>query len=277
MTRPAEFRPVPLAEITIRRAAAIEDYRACQEVQRRAWGIQDEGYLIPIATMVGANLHGGLVLGAFLPDGSAAAMSFAFLGQIEGQPCLYSQLTGVAPEYQAQGLGHAMKSAQAQVAREQGLELIAWAFDPLQQGNAHFNLARLGATCQRYIKNMYGFRTDALNAQAPTDRLIAEWDLIRAGAPRVVPISRPRFLIDPVAIVCEPGPRLVESLVAIDVPHEIANLRIEQPAAAEAWQSAVAAAFGMAFSAGYVAFDFVRQRESEPHRAYYLLKRPEHE
>ena len=36
---------------------------------------------IPIATMVGANLHGGLVLGAFRPDGEAVAMSFAFLGR----------------------------------------------------------------------------------------------------------------------------------------------------------------------------------------------------
>ena len=55
-------------EITIRRAGSIADYRACQEAQKRAWGISDDGYLIPIATMVGANLHGGLVLGAFLPE-----------------------------------------------------------------------------------------------------------------------------------------------------------------------------------------------------------------
>ena len=55
-------------EITIRRAVTIADYRACQEAQKRAWEISDDGYLIPVATMVGANLHGGLVLGAFLPQ-----------------------------------------------------------------------------------------------------------------------------------------------------------------------------------------------------------------
>ena len=59
--------------------------------------------------MVGANLHGGLVLGAFLPDGEAVAMSFAFLGRIEGRLCLYSQLTGVVPGYQSQGLGYQIK------------------------------------------------------------------------------------------------------------------------------------------------------------------------
>ena len=53
--------------VVIRRAAVPADYRACQDAQRRAWGIVEDGYLVPIATLVGANLHGGLVLGAFRP------------------------------------------------------------------------------------------------------------------------------------------------------------------------------------------------------------------
>ncbi len=166
--------------ITIRRADTLVDYRACQEAQRRAWGIGEEGYLIPVATMVGANRHGGLVLGAFLPDGTAVAMSFAFMGQIDGRICLYSQLTGVVPEYQSKGLGYELKIRQRAIARDQGIELVAWAFDPLQSGNAYFNLTRLGATACHYVENMYGERTDALNAGVPTDRLIAVWDT--AGA-----------------------------------------------------------------------------------------------
>ncbi len=162
-------------EITIRRAETIADYRACQEAQRLAWGISDEGYLIPVATMVGANLHGGLVLGAFRPSGEAVAMSFAFLGRIDGRLCLYSQLTGVVPAYQSRGLGYRIKVCQREIARAEGIELIVWAFDPLQAGNAHFNLTRLGATAGRYIENMYGERTDALNAGVRTDRLIVEW------------------------------------------------------------------------------------------------------
>ena len=99
-------------QITIRRAETIADYRACQDAQRQAWGISDEGYLVPIATMVGANLHGGLVLGAFLPGGEAVAMSFAFLGRVEDRLCLYSQLTGVVPAYQSRGLGYEIKRLQ---------------------------------------------------------------------------------------------------------------------------------------------------------------------
>ena len=132
-------------EITIRRAESLADYRACQDAQRKAWGITEAGYVIPIATMVGANLHGGLVLGAFLKDGSAVAMSFGFLGRLDNRVCLYSQLTGVVPGYQSLGLGYAVKMVQRYMAHAEGLGLIAWAFDPLQAGNANFNLNRLGA------------------------------------------------------------------------------------------------------------------------------------
>src|SRR5271169_5203781 len=124
------------AGITIRRAETVADYRACQIAQRDAWGITDEGYVVPVATMVGANLHGGLVLGAFLPSGEAVAMSFAFLARVEGDLCLYSQLTGVVPSHQSRGLGYRIKQLQRQMAHAEGIERICWAFDPLQAGNA---------------------------------------------------------------------------------------------------------------------------------------------
>src|SRR3954462_15008457 len=113
------------AEITIRRAETTADYRALQAAQRSAWGIVEEGYVVPIATLVGAQLHGGLVLGAFLPDGSAAGLSFAFLGRIGGRLGLYSQLTGIVPEYQDRGLGGRLKLAQRDFARSEGLSCIA--------------------------------------------------------------------------------------------------------------------------------------------------------
>src|SRR5215218_1403016 len=113
--------------ITIRRAETPRDYRACQQAQRLAWGIADEAYVVPIATMVGAQLHGGLVLGAFLPGGEAVGVSFAFLGRLEGRLCLYSQLTGVVPGHQSGGLGYQLKTAQREHALAEGIGLIAWA------------------------------------------------------------------------------------------------------------------------------------------------------
>jgi predicted GNAT superfamily acetyltransferase len=274
-------------EITIRRAESIADYRACQDAQRRAWEIADEGYVVPVATMVGANLHGGLVLGAFLPGGESAALSFAFLGRVEGRLCLYSQLTGVVPEYQSRGLGYKIKQFQRAIARSEAIELIVWAFDPLQGGNAHFNLGRLGATSRRYIENMYGERTDSLNAGVPTDRLIVEWETretspVRIGPGEVAELPRlidtrqgevgatvgdsgapiPTFLGMPAAQY----PRLM-----LEIPEDIGRLRRESPATAESWRQAVSHAFRASFAAGYRAVGFVRDESPASRRSFYVL------
>lgn len=273
------------AEITIRRAESIADYRACQEAQRQAWGISEEDYVIPIATMVGANLHGGMVIGAFRSGGQALGMSFGFLGRVGERICLYSQLTGVVPAYQSRGVGHALKLVQRYLARAEGLDLIAWAFDPLQAGNAHFNLDRLGAAAGRYIDNMYGERTDALNAGVPTDRLIAEWDLETSPGPRALPdpdviASLPRLIRTGRDQRCGLEPLGVESrwegpLALLEIPARIAELRQDRPDLAEAWRKAVREAFPAAFALGARAVGFVREESSGERRYFYLLERPE--
>ena len=269
--------------ITIRRARSVADYRACQEAQKRAWGIGEDGYLIPVATMVGANLHGGLVLGAFLPGGEAVAMSFAFLGRIDGRLCLYSQLTGVVPEYQSQGLGFEIKLFQRQVARADGVERIAWSFDPLQAGNAHFNLSRLGAHATRYIENMYGERTDRLNAGVPSDRLIADWNVETeppaplsfddvSGLPRIIELNEsPRRCVVPVGVT--PISNGAEPRLLLEIPNDIVALRSEDPVLAETWRSLVARAFEQAFEQSYRAVHFVRDHSSALRRGFYVLER----
>jgi predicted GNAT superfamily acetyltransferase len=255
-------------EIAIRRAEGPADYRACQDAQRQAWGLADESYVVPVATMVGAQLHGGLVLGAFLPDGRAVGVSFAFLGRIGGRVGLYSQLTGVIPGYQDRGLGGRLKSAQREIARAEGCEVIAWAFDPLQAGNAYFNLHRLGARGTRYIDDMYGPRTDALNRGVPTDRLIVEWE--------TTPRERVQRQPEPTPVLLGSGPPpllvgdgttpvmntdvLSQDLAGtfLEIPGDIVALRSGDPASAERWRLAVREAFLAAFAAGYQAVDFWR-------------------
>ncbi len=268
-------------EITIRPADSIADYHACQDAQRRAWGLADEGYVVPIATMVGAQLHGGLVLGAFLPDGRAVGLSFAFLGRLDGRICLYSQLTGIVPGYQDHGLGTRLKLAQRDFALGQGLERIVWAFDPLQAGNARFNLDKLGATSRHFVVDMYGTRTDALNVGTPTDRLIAEW----ATSPRPrPPVDSATFGQIPPLIVAEAwrgGPRAVREVrepegqpsLRLEIPSDIARLRATDAGLAASWQMAVRRAFVAAFAAGYRAVGFARSTEGDQPRAEYMLVR----
>lgn len=268
-------------EITIRRAESPADYRACQEAQRRAWGIADAGYILPIATMVGAQLHGGLVLGAFLPNGEAVGLSFAFLGRVEGRICLYSQLTGIVPGQQSRGLGHQLKQAQREYALAEGVDLIAWAFDPLQAGNARFNLDKLGATAAHYVDDMYGPRTDALNAGVPTDRLIVEWEL-SSSTPRPGPdpaetLGLPRLLESvewPGGLRAVSGVRPAEGpRVLLEIPDDIAGLRSLEPELADAWRRAVREGFVAAFRSGYRAVGFFRDRADGRRRSYYVLQR----
>lgn len=251
--------------VTIRTAETPADYRALQEAQRRAWGIVDDTTILPVATMASARHHGGFVAGAFLPEGVAVGVTFGFLGRIDGRLCLYSQLTGVIPGYQSRGLGMRLKEAQREFCRAEEIGLIAWAFDPLQAGNAHFNLQKLGATCRRFVPDMYGLRTDALNAGVATDRIIAEWEID----------ARPRREFSDEDI--RELPHLsgtaegAEPRVLLEIPASISTLRGDDPVSAEAWRVAVGRAMTHSFAAGYRAVGFVRGA-ADP-RCYYVLDR----
>ena len=263
---------MPIDKITIRPAESVADYLACQHAQKRAWGITDDSYLVPLATMVGAQLHGGLVLGAFTPSGEALGLSFGFLGKIRGRLCLYSQLTGVVPGQQGLGLGGRLKSAQRDFARAEGLACLAWAFDPLQAGNAHFNLERLGATAEQFVENMYGRRSDALNANATTDRLIAEWSTDPIAKPSTPPVSEdvPRLIKGGELPLAELDRKLDSPTLLLEIPADIAGLRNHQPELAELWASAVRQSFRTAFQAGYRAEGFLREIDG---RCSYILRR----
>jgi predicted GNAT superfamily acetyltransferase len=220
------------------------------------------------------------VLGAFLPGGEAVGMSFAFLGRIEGRVGLYSQLTGVVPGYQDRGVGYRLKTAQRAIAQAEGVPCIAWAFDPLQAGNARFNLDKLGATAVRLIEDMYGPRTDALNRNTPTDRLIAVWET-GPEPPRDKPdAAAARDL--PRAIALVSGPTAPEPTFAgvpegaagvlLEVPFDINRLRAEAPDLAGRWGAAVRQSFQAAFAAGYRATGFLRDPTPDGPRCYYVLR-----
>ncbi|MGP0064806.1 MAG: hypothetical protein ACLQGP_14560, partial [Isosphaeraceae bacterium] len=173
-------------------------------------------------------------------------------------------------------------------ARAEAIDIIAWAFDPLQAGNAHFNLARLGASAGRYIDNMYGLRTDALNAGVPTDRLLAEWDTTaNPTAPIAIPAdalsSVPRLIrtaatpMGDAARDATPTPMGIEPAIGaprllLEIPADIARLRRERPELAEHWRATIRLAFRTAFDAGYRAVHFLRDNTDGLRRGFYVLE-----
>lgn len=275
-----------MTEITLRPAETPADFRALQDAQRRTWGITDDSLVIPVASMVAASHFGGLVLGAFRTDGSAVALSFAFLGRLDDRPMLYSQLVGVVPGYQGLGLGARIKEAQRDFCRGQGISLIVWAFDPMQAGNAAFNLQKLGATSRRFVADMYGPRTDALNAGFPTDRLIAEWEIDAAP-----PVKLTDEEIHALPKIMRPGPMGSTATAPADawappwsatpegpsslleVPATISEMRRDRPQDALYWQVLVGNALVGSFEMGYRAVGFARTTDESGPRCYYILER----
>jgi predicted GNAT superfamily acetyltransferase len=257
--------------VTIREVRGADELRACQELQRRAWGITEDGYVLPVATMAGAQKVGGVILGAFdTRTHNLIGFAFAFLGRMQDRLILYSQLTGVHPAHQSTGVGRLLKYEQRQRARAMGLESVVWAFDPLQASNAAFNLAVLGATCGTYEVDLYGSRSDALNAGLATDRLFAEWSTSGDPGGTTQEWSDGVDLLDNSARLSEipDGTKHVH----IQIPPNIAALKNSGPSsAARDWQLALRRAFQEAFAAGFIAVGFSRADRDHPR---YLLERP---
>jgi len=296
-------------QLDVRAVRTTGEYRACQELQRRAWGIAQANDLVPVATMISVQHAGGLVLGAF--DGERlVGFAFAYLGRVRGRWALYSQLAGVDPDAQSSGVGGLLKAAQRDWVQQQGLELVAWSFDPLQAGNANFNLHRLGAFCRTYYVDYFGERTDALSAGVDSDRLLCEWPVQPAAAVFLGEGLRPVDLIatEPAGNgfmrPVEAQPSLPRGEIAagsgaalagaaadrgapplhIALPAGFAALKQADAELARAWQRAVRAAFQTAFASGYVAVDFGREAsgdaargdlaEQGDRRVYYILRHP---
>ena len=161
--------------LPIRIAAITEpaDYERCVEIQLAVWGYSD-GDVIPKRMFVVARAIGGQVMGAWAGR-ELAGFAMALPGYRDGRPYLHSHMLAVLPEHRNAGLGRRLKLAQRDEALARGISLMEWTFDPLEIGNAHLNIARLGVIARRYLPDFYGPSSSALQGGLPTDRLVAEW------------------------------------------------------------------------------------------------------
>jgi predicted GNAT superfamily acetyltransferase len=94
---------------------------------------------------------------------------------------LHSAITVISPEFQNQGVGKMLKSAQRQDGISRGFDHMEWTFDPLQLRNAYFSIVSLGAVSRQYLPNFYGQTSSPLHRGMPTDRLLAEWHWTSPG------------------------------------------------------------------------------------------------
>ena len=161
----------------IRLLETIEEMSAVEELQREVWP-GSETDVVPSHLLITAAHNGGMVLGAFANEKLIGCV-FGFPG-LESTPdgprpkhC--SHIAAVHPDYRDSGVGFALKRAQWQIVRHQGLDHVTWTYDPLLSRNARLNIARLGAVCSTYRRSEYGDMRDGLNAGLPSDRFQVDW------------------------------------------------------------------------------------------------------
>jgi predicted GNAT superfamily acetyltransferase len=245
--------------VEIRLVRSHQEYAACEAMSRDVWGAAERN-VVPRELLLTIQLNGGLVHGAFQPDGRLIGFCFAFLGRRDGQLRLCSHQLAVLPEYRGAGIGIDLKQAQGADARRLGYQLVSWTFDPLEARNAYINLHRLGCIARLYDRDHYGEMEDELNRGLPSDRLEAEWWLERDK-----PTLSPE---DPVVLLrvgADGSP--ARDRVAIDgrrpaligVPSDFQAIKRQSLELAARWRMESRAAFETALAAGLVAVDFQRQ------------------
>jgi chorismate synthase len=272
-------------KVTIRPVQTIDEYHACEALQRQAWPMDDDLEVVPLHLLLSVHKNGGLLLGAF--DGDD------LVGFVFGHPGLTSEgalkhcshMMGVSPEKQSAGIGYQLKLAQRQAVLEQGLDLMTWTYDPLLSRNAYLNLHKLAAVSRTYLPDCYGPLMDGLNVGLPTDRLEVEWWISSPHVQRrladaegerlpspAVRANRTRRtaagFLEPGALTLAAGP----AVVLVEIPADYQAVKAAAPALALEWRQATRHLFEFYFAAGYGTVDFLSERIEGDRRSYYVLR-----
>lgn len=274
----------------IRRLSRTEEYHEAEELQCIAWGIIDRVDVSPSHVLVTAQKNGGLVMGAFAPDGEMAGFVWGFLGTArDGKLKHVSHQLGVRPGYRGMHLGYLLKRAQRGEIRRQGLDLMTWTYDPLETVNATLNLTWLGAVCNTFMRNVYGEIRDELNKGLPSDRFQVDWWLRSrwvherlalahpwdfAATVRALPIVNPA---QPRASgPSAPGPLDVSveaPEILVQVPYHFQSVKAADLDLALAWRLHTREAFEHFFARDYSAVAMLRGDTADGPAAFYRLRR----
>lgn len=294
-----------MADSVLKILESPEEMQAVEDLQRVVWS-GSETEIVPGHLLVTAAHNGGLVIGAFLPTeddqiiGKLIGVVFGFVGLYftpDGpRPKHCSHLLGVLPEYRNSGIGFALKRAQWQMVRHQGIDRVTWTYDPLLSHNAHLNITRLGTVCNTYRRDIYGTLRDGLNAGLATDRFEVDWwintsrvqrrlsrrprrelDLahfLAAGALIVNPAQEnsdgwltPPSRSSPLSNISEGGKA---PILLVEIPSNFQTLKQADPDLASAWRYYTRSLFEELFQLGYIVTESIFLPGRNP-RSYYAL------
>ena len=286
--------------ITTRPLENVPEFLAAVELQRQVWPGPDLD-VVPLHLLTTAAHNGGLVLGAFHGERMVGFL-FGFLGTDEGQPSRpaltrlkhCSHMLAVLEDYRGQQIGYQLKLAQRDYVAYQGVRLITWTYDPLESRNARLNIAKLGAVCNKYLREPYGDMGDALNASVPADRFQVDWWITSPRAKERMFGQRAPLILDsftsagaPVINATrlgtgglpEPAPQLNDmtgTVILIEIPTDFQAIKSRDLGLARAWRSHTRDLLESAFHNGYWVTDFLYEMVDGRQRSFYALSEGEH-
>jgi predicted GNAT superfamily acetyltransferase len=267
---------------------APEDMTAVEELQRTVWP-GSETDVVPAHMLITAIHNGGLVAGAF-ENNQLIGFVFGFPG-IEftpdgPRPKHCSHMMGIDPKHRDSGVGFALKRAQWQMVRHQGIDHITWTYDPLLSRNAYLNITKLGAVCDTYRRSEYGDMRDGLNAGLPSDRFQVDWwintrrvEQRLSKRPRrplklenfskadLQPLYSLHFEAEGWSRPPEHFSPLVGKLALAEIPSDFGALKDADFSLARDWRFFTREVFESAFGAGYLVTDFIYEHR----RGFYVL------
>jgi predicted GNAT superfamily acetyltransferase len=269
-----------------------EEMSSVEALQRAVWE-GSETDVVPAHVFITAVHNGGLVIGAFVEQ-QIIGFVFGFPG-LESTPdgprpkhC--SHMMGIHPDYRDSGVGFALKRAQWQMVRHQGLDHITWTYDPLLSRNARLNIAKLGAVCNTYRRSEYGDMRDGMNAGLPSDRFQVDWWINTRRVDRRLskrarhPLKLDNFAkadLQPLYSVHHPTeswPRPPEHfspleghIALAEIPADFIALKDADFSLARDWRFFSREVFETAFAEGYIVTDFVFDQG----RSFYVLSNGE--
>lgn len=289
-----------MTHFEIRALHSVEEFHAAEDLQRAVWN-SDDLDVTPTHVMLTAAKNGGIALGAFA-GGQLIGFVFGFLGAGEHRfgpeaPVAVrlkhcSHQMGVLPERQNKGVGYALKLVQRDAARNQGLRLITWTYDPLESKNARLNISKLGAVTNTYWRNVYGDLRDSLNQGLTTDRFQVDWWIASRRVETRLKQSRPPLqlhhyvdagtpILNPAAfdenglLVCADSIKpLLDDRALVEFPSDFQSIKRTKNDLARAWREQIRSICESAFARGFSAIDFVYE-PGPPARSFYLLQRIE--
>ncbi|MEV7192453.1 GNAT family N-acetyltransferase [Streptomyces sp. NPDC093510] len=231
-----------MSHLEIRELHTMEEFENVCRLYADIWGTDPSTAPISAEVMRALAHAGNYVAGAY-ENGRLTGASVAFFGFPVGTT-LHSHITGAV---MGRGIGLALKLHQRAWALERGLKRITWTYDPLIRRNAHFNLTKLGARPEEYLRSFYGEMDDAINGGDESDRVLAAWDLSLphpAAGPNGIPLpSGAAHAVrdhDGRPELSTPG----AEFVLVDLPDDIEALRRADAPAARAWRIAVRESLG---------------------------------